>query len=98
MDGQSRPTLQMDARALRRGAWVFGIGGVVSMAGLAMVANALAAAAKQYVNAMDVPPTELARRSWHQARHAATAGATAGAQAWHAHNGHARPDLTVGTS
>jgi hypothetical protein len=100
MDGHNRHGLQVDARAIRRGAWVFGIGSVVSMVGLALAGNALAAAARQYVQQMEGPPAELARRSWHQARHAATAGATAGAQAWHqaAQNGHARPDLTVGAS
>lgn len=100
MDDHSRHRLEVDARAIRRGAWVFGIGGVVSMVGLAIVGNAVAAAARQYVQQMEVPPTELAKRGWQQARQAATAGATAGAQAWHqsAQNGQARPDLTVGTS
>jgi hypothetical protein len=97
MEGHSHG-LEVDARAVKRGAWVFGIGSVVSMAGLVIAGNALAAAARQYLQQMEVPPSELARRSWHQARHAAKAGATAGTQAWHAHNGHGRPDLTVGTS
>jgi hypothetical protein len=99
MSGQSSTGLTLDARAVKRGAWVFGIGSVVSMVGLAMAGNALAAAARQYVQQMEVPPKELARRGWHQARHAATAGATAGAQAWQAaQNGHVRRDINVGTS
>lgn len=89
MASANQDGLLMDARELRRGAWVFGAGALLSIVGLAMASRELAATARRYVQQMDVPPNQLARQGWSQARlaasqlrGAATAGALAGADAW----------------
>jgi hypothetical protein len=81
--------VQLNAGALKRGAWVFSIGGLIALIGLAMASKELAVAAKRYVDQMPVPPSELARQGLTQAkgslnvaRTAAAAGAAASAEAW----------------
>jgi hypothetical protein len=99
MPGANQNGFQLDSRELRRGAWVFGAGALLTMVGLAMASRELAATARRYVQQMDVPPNQLARQGWSQARlaasqfrGAATAGASAGADAWrHSSNGNGVP-------
>jgi len=55
-----------------------GTGTVIVLAGLAVGGAHLAAATRRWVNEMEVPPSELARIKWTQAR----AAMSAGAQAW----------------
>jgi hypothetical protein len=80
--------VELNAGALKRGAWVFSIGSLLALIGLAIASKEFAAAAKRYVDQMPVPPSELARQGWSQARggfnvarSAAAAGAAAGAAA-----------------
>ena len=80
--------LELNVGALKRGAWIFSLGGLIALIGLALSSKELALAAKRYVDAMPVPPSELAKQGWSQAkggfsiaRNAATAGAVAGAAA-----------------
>jgi len=49
---------------------------------MALVSSALISATRQWVDQLERPPTEIARRRWEQTKAAATAGATAGAAAW----------------
>ena len=54
-----------------------GAGTLIALAGLAVGGGHLLAATRQWVNEMDVPPSELARLKWTQARAAMAAGAAA---------------------
>jgi hypothetical protein len=54
-----------------------GAGTVLAMAGLAVGGSHLMSATRQWVREMDVPPSELAKLKWAQARAAAAAGAAA---------------------
>ena len=54
-----------------------GVGAVLVMAGLAVGGSHLALATRQWVREMEVPPGELAKLKWAQARTAAAAAATA---------------------
>ena len=62
---------------LLAGAVLIGIGSLLGLAGLAIAGAALGAAARRYVNTMEVPPSELARQNLAKARAAASAGASA---------------------
>jgi hypothetical protein len=93
MPGANQNGFQLDSRRIERGAWVFGAGALLSMVGLVMTSRELATAARRYVQQMEVPPNQLARQGWSQARLAAsqlrvaaTAGALAGADAWRQSN------------
>ena len=55
-----------------------GTGTVIVLAGLAVGGGHLLSATRQWINEMEVPPSELARIKWAQAR----AAMSAGAQAW----------------
>ena len=55
-----------------------GTGTVIVLAGLAVGGAHLLAATRRWVNEMEVPPSELAKMKWGQAR----AAMSAGAQAW----------------
>mgnify|MGYP001093291521 CR=1 FL=1 len=55
-----------------------GIGAVLSLAGTAIVCATLASAGRDYVNRMETPPSEQARRAMQQAQ----AAPVAGLEAW----------------
>ena len=54
-----------------------GAGTLIALAGLAVGGGHLLSVARQWVNEMEVPPSELARLKWTQARTAMAAGAAA---------------------
>jgi hypothetical protein len=54
-----------------------GVGTLIALTGLAIGAGHLLSATRQWVNEMEVPPSELARLKWSQARSAMAAGAAA---------------------
>jgi hypothetical protein len=54
-----------------------GAGTLIALAGLAIGGGHLLSATRQWVNEMEVPPSELARLKWTQARAAMSAGAAA---------------------
>ena len=55
-----------------------GVGTMIVLAGLAVGGGHLLSATRRWVNEMEVPPSELARIKWTQARAAMSAGAQAG--------------------
>jgi hypothetical protein len=59
------------------GAALIGAGSIVVMAGLAVGGAHLFAATRRWVQAMEVPPSEVAKLKWTQARTAAAAGTAA---------------------
>jgi hypothetical protein len=54
-----------------------GAGTLIALAGLAVGGGHLLSATRQWINEMEVPPSELAKLRWTQARAAMTAGAAA---------------------
>ena len=69
---------QYRAAPLLISAAMLGTGTVNVLAGLAVGDAHLLAATRRWVNEMEVPPSELAKMKWGQAR----AAMSAGAQAW----------------
>ena len=56
---------------------LIGIGGLLGFIGMLLVGSVIVSAARQRVNQLEQPPSELAKRTWQQARAATTAGANA---------------------
>ena len=69
---------QYRAAPLIISAALVGTGTVIVLAGLAVGGGHLLSATRQWVDEMEVPPSELARIKWAQAK----AAMSAGAQAW----------------
>jgi hypothetical protein len=69
---------RMNTRPLIVGGVLMGLAGLIGMAGLVVAGTAIAAAARDWANRQEVPPTEMARHHWHRAK----AGVAAGATAW----------------
>jgi hypothetical protein len=59
------------------GAALIGAGTMVALVGVIVGGSHLFAATRRWVQAMDVPPSEVARLKWVQARTAAAAGTAA---------------------
>jgi hypothetical protein len=74
---EPRPGLELNTGPLLAGAVLIGIGSLLGLAGLAIAGATLGAAARRYVNGMEVPPSELARQNLAKARAAASAGVSA---------------------
>jgi len=53
------------------------LGGLLGFTGMALVSSALLSATRQWVDQLERPPSELARRRWEQTKAAASAGAAA---------------------
>jgi hypothetical protein len=70
--------MQLNRRLLVGGGLLVGIGGLLGFTGMVLVGSALLSATRQWVKQLEQPPSELARRTWQQAKVAASAGA----QAW----------------
>lgn len=69
--------LELRSGPLITAAAIAGAGAVLLIAGLAVGGSHVVAATRRWVNAMEVPPAELARLKWAQAKAAAAAGAGA---------------------
>jgi hypothetical protein len=54
-----------------------GIGGLLGFTGMVLVGSALLSATRQWVNQLERPPGEIARRRWQQTKVAVSAGAGA---------------------
>jgi hypothetical protein len=74
-DAQKGP--QYQSAPLITGAVFVGAGTLIAMVGLAIGGGHLVAATRRWVKEMEVPPSELAKLRWTQAKAAATAGAAA---------------------
>ena len=69
---------QFQAAPLIISAAMVGVGTMIVLVGLAVGGGHLLSATRRWVNEMEVPPSELARIKWTQAK----AAMSAGAQAW----------------
>ena len=54
-----------------------GVGGLLGLTGAIIGSSALLAATRRWVNQLETPPSELARRGWKQTKSATIAGADA---------------------
>ena len=68
---------QFSTAPLITSAVLVGVGTLIALTGLAVGGGHLLSVTRQWINEMEVPPSELARLKWTQARAAMAAGATA---------------------
>jgi hypothetical protein len=73
----SQGGIQVNRNLVVGGGVLVGIGGLLGLTGLVLVSSALFSATRQWVNQLEQPPSEIARRRWQQARTAVSAGAEA---------------------
>jgi hypothetical protein len=74
-DNASPEGMQLNRSLLVGGGLLVGVGGLLGFTGMVLVGSALLSATRRWVNQLEQPPSELARRKWQQARAAASAGA-----------------------
>ena len=78
-NGESRSSgPQFQTAPLIVSAAMVGVGTMIVLVGLAVGGGHLLSATRRWVNEMEVPPSELAKIKWTQAK----AAVSAGAQAW----------------
>ena len=68
---------EFNTSPLITGAALVGAGTMIALVGLAVGGSHLLAATRRWIQAMEVPPSEVARIKWMQARTAAVAGTAA---------------------
>jgi hypothetical protein len=68
---------QFQSAPLISGAAMVGAGTLIALVGLAIGGGHLIAATRKWVREMEVPPSEVAKMKWAQARAAYAAGASA---------------------
>jgi hypothetical protein len=73
----SQGGMQVNRSLLVGGGVLVGMGGLLGITGMVLVGSALLSATRQWVNQLERPPSESARRRWQQAKAAASAGAGA---------------------
>jgi len=74
----SQGDIQLNRSLLVGGGVLVGIAGLLGFTGIVLVGSAVLSASRQWVNQLERPPSEIARRKWQQAK----AAASAGAEAW----------------
>jgi hypothetical protein len=74
----SQEGIQVNRSRLIGGGVLVGVSGLLGFTGMVLVGSALLSATRQWVNQLERPPSEIARRKWQQAK----AAASAGAEAW----------------
>ena len=67
---------ELNSGPLITGAVLIGIGAAVALAGLAVAGTHVAAATRAWIKELEIPPSELARLKWEQAKTAAASGAS----------------------
>lgn len=72
---------EVDSGPLKAGVILIGIGAVMALAGAAVAGTHLVAATRAWIRELEIPPDQLARLKWEQARSAASAGA----ETWRKH-------------
>jgi hypothetical protein len=76
-DSSSKADIQLNRSLIVGGGVLVALGGLLGFAGMAMLSSALISATRQWVDQLDQPPSEMARRRWAQTKRAASAGAAA---------------------
>jgi hypothetical protein len=70
----TNPGFRPNMRLLAAGAVMTGIGTMIVAAGATLVGLSLAVAGRRWVQTWETPPTEMAQRTYNQARMASLAG------------------------
>jgi membrane protein implicated in regulation of membrane protease activity len=76
-DPASEGDVQLNRGLLVGGGVLVALGGLLGFTGMAMLTAALISATRRWIDRLEQPPGELARRKWQQTKAAATAGAAA---------------------
>jgi hypothetical protein len=87
--GQAVSWPELQSGPLIAGGVLIGVGALFALVGMIVAGTHVTAATRQWAKELDVPPSELARLRWEQAR----AAANAGADSWRQH-----PNAKVGLS
>ncbi|MGO8891594.1 MAG: hypothetical protein ACLP8X_17605 [Streptosporangiaceae bacterium] len=66
----------MQSGPLITGGVLIGIGTAVALTGLAIAGSHLVAATRAWIRELEIPPSELAKLKWEQAKTAAASGAS----------------------
>jgi hypothetical protein len=77
IDHASQGAPQLNRSLLIGGGVLLGLAGLLGFTGAVLVSSALISATRQWVDRLEQPPTEIARRRWEQTKAAAAAGAAA---------------------
>ena len=67
---------ELESGPLITGGVLIGIGALVALAGLAVAGTHVAAATRAWIKELEIPPSELAKLKWEQAKTAAATGAS----------------------
>src|SRR6202050_567094 len=67
---------KLESGPLIAGGILIGIGAVAALAGLAVAGSHVVAATRAWIKELEVPPGQLARLKWEQAKSAAASGAS----------------------
>jgi hypothetical protein len=73
----SNGTIELNRGLIVGGGALIAVGGLLGFAGMALLSSALISATRQWVDHLERPPSEMAKRRWEQTKAAATAGAAA---------------------
>ena len=73
----SSAVFQLKSGSLILGAALMGAGCVLGLTGVTICSSTVIAATRRWIKQMDVPPSELARLKWSQAKAATAAGSSA---------------------
>ena len=65
---------QLDSGPLIAGGALIGIGAVVALVGLGIAGSHVVAATRTWIRELEIPPSELAKLKWEQAKTAAASG------------------------
>jgi hypothetical protein len=76
-DQTSKGDIQFNRSLLVGGGVMVALGGLLGFTGMALVSSALISATRQWMDHLERPPSEMARRRWEQTKAAASAGAAA---------------------
>jgi hypothetical protein len=76
-DLSSESGVQLNRNLIVGGGVLVAFGGLLGFTGMALVTSALISAARRWVDRMEQPPSDIARRKWQQTKAAAAAGAAA---------------------
>jgi hypothetical protein len=66
---------ELSSGPLITGGILIGIGAVVALAGVAVAGSHVVSATRRWVDELEIPPGELAKLKWEQAKTAASSGA-----------------------
>jgi hypothetical protein len=69
--------VQLNRGMIVGGGVLVALGSLLGFTGMALLVSALLSATRRWVDHLEQPPSDIAKRKWQQTKAAATAGATA---------------------